>query len=188
MKKAVFWGEMAPCDHAVQIYDDDEMFMDALHEYAAAGLRADESVVLISTPAHLEGLESRLRDSGIDVSSARTEDRYITLDAEETLEQFMRNDWPDDDRFIYVVGEVIERARAGGRNVRAFGEMVAILWANGHAGATLRLEFLWNRLLRTENFRLFCAYPRAGFTRGARDSMSVICEMHSKVIGAQAAA
>jgi hypothetical protein len=188
MNKAFFRGEMAPCDHAVQIYDDHETFMDALHDYAAAGLRADESVVLISTPSHLAGLEARLRGSGIDVSSARAEDRYITLDAEETLAQFMRNDWPDDDRFFYVVGEVIERARAGGRNVRAFGEMVAILWANGHAGATVRLEFLWNRLLRTEKFPLFCAYPKAGFTRGARDSMSAICEMHSKVIGAPAAA
>jgi hypothetical protein len=63
--------------------------------------------------------------------------------------------------------------------------MVAILWGRGHTAATVRLEYLWNQLLRTEKFPLFCAYPRSGFTRGASDSLAEICALHSKTYGVE---
>src|SRR5688500_19228341 len=53
------------------------------------------------------------------------------------------------------------------RSVRAFGEMVAVLWANGHNGATVRLEHLWHAFCQSEAFSLFCAYPKTGFTQDA---------------------
>ncbi len=183
MGKPVFWGEMAPCDHEVQIYGNDREFMDRLSAWVRAGIQAGESVVVIATPEHVEELEMRLRAEHVDLVNARLEDRYIALSAERTLGRFMRNDWPDDESFREVVGEVLVRARANGRKVRAFGEMVAILWARGHGAATVRLEFLWNQLLRTEKFPLFCAYPKAGFTRDATHSMAELCALHSKVYG-----
>ena len=185
MSKQVFWGEMAPCDHEVQIYGNDREFMDRLSSWVEGGIRAGESVIVIATPAHIEELEIRLRAQHVDLVNARLEDRYIALSAERTLGRFMRNDWPDDESFREVVGEVLARARQNGRKVRAFGEMVAILWARGHGAATVRLEFLWNQLLRTEKFPLFCAYPRTGFTRGATDSMAELCALHSKVYGVE---
>ena len=74
--------------------------------------------------------------------------------------------WPDAELFDQFVTQVLERAGRGGRRVRAFGEMVALLWAQGHNGATVRLEHLWHELCRRESFSLLCAYPRAGFTEG----------------------
>jgi hypothetical protein len=186
MGKEIFWGEMAPCDHEVQIYGNDREFIERLEGWVRQGLEQGESVVVIATRDHVEELELRLRAQGVDLVGARLEDRYIPLCAERTLARFMRNDWPDDANFNDVVGEVLCRARSGGRKVRAFGEMVAILWARGHAVATVRLEFLWNQLLRTEKFPLFCAYPRAGFTRGASDSLAELCALHSRVIGMEA--
>ena len=62
---------------------------------------------------------------------------------------------------------LLTRGRAGGRRVRAFGEMVAVMWARGEQGATVRLEHLWHRLCQSEAFSLFCAYPRIGFTQDA---------------------
>ena len=29
-KQSVFWGEIAPCDHVVQIYEDNGSFLDML--------------------------------------------------------------------------------------------------------------------------------------------------------------
>jgi hypothetical protein len=117
-----------------------------------------------------------------DLSNARAQDRYIPLEAEQVLERFMGKGWPDDKRFKQVVADLITRARGAGRKVRAFGEMVALLWARGDQAATVRLEHLWNDLCRAEAFSLFRAYPRAGFTRRASESITEICAVHAKII------
>jgi hypothetical protein len=94
----------------------------------------------------------------------------------------MVNDWPDENLFNQLVTELIVRAKGGGRKVRAFGEVVAILWANGQVGATIRLEHLWNGFCENEAFCLFCAYPQSGFTQDASESVMHICEAHSKMV------
>ena len=65
--------------------------------------------------------------------------------------------------------------------MRAFGEMVALLWAQGHSDATVRLEHLWNALIHDQGMALFCAYPRIGATRDLRDALDEVCALHSKV-------
>lgn len=120
---------------------------------------------------------------GIFLHATGLSDLYvIPLDAEETLSAFMVNDWPDEHLFNHVVSQVLLRAKADGRKVRAFGEMVAILWAKGQVGATIRLEHLWNKFCENEAFCLFCAYPQTGFTQDAIESVMHICGAHSKMI------
>ena len=70
---------------------------------------------------------------------------------------------PDPHRFAETVGPVIRTARTGDRRVLAFGEMVALLWAEGNREAAIRLEQLWNDLARRETFALLCAYPISHF-------------------------
>ena len=64
-----------------------------------------------------------------------------------------------------TVSSILERGNCRQRRIRAFGEMVAILWAQGNDGATVRLEHLWNKFSQKAQFCLFCAYPKAGFTK-----------------------
>jgi MEDS: MEthanogen/methylotroph, DcmR Sensory domain len=180
----VFWGEIAPCEHLVQIYEDDAVFLDSLEGFVGGGIQAGDGVVVIATATHLNGLHDRLWARGFDLDAARSQGRYIPLDAEETLSRFMVRQWPDDDLFEQVVIDLIARAGKNGRRVRAFGEMVAVLWARGHNGATVRLEHLWHRVCQTEAFSLFCAYPRIGFTQNADASIREICAAHSKVVAA----
>jgi len=61
--------------------------------------------------------------------------------------------------------------------------MVALLWSQGHKGATVQLESLWHEFCNTEAFCLFCAYPKAGFTQDANESIQRICCEHTKAIG-----
>jgi hypothetical protein len=136
---------MAPCDHLIQIYEDQGAFLDALEGFIAGGLRAGDSTIVIATAIHLNTLEERL--------GAR-------------------------------VIELLARARHGGRRVRAFGEMVAVLCARGDQAATVRLEHLWNELCQAQGFSLFCAYPKVGFTQDATASISELCAAHSRVISA----
>lgn len=181
----VFWGEMAPCEHVVQIYGDDSVFLDGLEGFIGGALRARESAIVIATAGHLHGLERRMRDRGIDVERTREEGRFIACLAEETMEQFMVKGWPDEALFQETVNKLILKARGdSGRKVRAFGEMVAIMWARGEFAATIELEQLWSKLCKAEQFPLFCAYPRNGFTRNATESIVDICKAHSRVIPA----
>ena len=176
-----FWREMAPCEHVVQVYADDEVFLGALEGFIGSALASEESVIVIATPAHLAAVEARLRDGGYDLERAREENRYIPRPAEEMLDRFMVEDWPDEALFRATVGELIGAARGdANRTVRTFGEMVAILWSRGQVAATLRLEALWSGLVQSERFPLFCAYPRSGFTRHTAESLAEIRSLHTR--------
>jgi hypothetical protein len=183
----VFWGEIAPCDHVLQIYDNDEVFLNLLEGFVVDGFNAGDSVIIIATKEHLNALNNRLRNNGFDLFFLTLSDHYIPLDCSETLSQFMINGWPDEILFNHLISGLLARGRKGNRQVRAFGEMVAELWAQGHSGATVHLEHLWNRFCASETFKLFCAYPKSGFTQDANTSLRSICCSHSKLISGELA-
>jgi hypothetical protein len=178
----VFWGEIAPCEHMAQFYEDDGVLLDALAGFVGGGLKAGESAIVLATAEHLRALKQRLEASAVDVATAQSKDQFITMVAEEALAKFMVNKWPDDTLFANFVTELIARAQAGGRRVRAFGELVALLWARGDVAATVRLEFLWHQICQKQTFSLFCAYPKAGFTEDPLKSLDVIRATHSRII------
>ena len=70
---------------------------------------------------------------------------------------------PERERFNEVMGGVLPSVSDGRSRVRAFGEMVALLWAEGNLQRAIRLEELWNDLQKAHSFSLFCAYPMHGF-------------------------
>jgi hypothetical protein len=178
----VFWNELAPDEHVVHLYDDKDSFFRLLEGYVASGLRAGEGVIVIATAEHRRILNARLEEGGLDLRAARSRNQYLDLSAENCLATFMRDGWPDNLRFTIAIENIISQVRIPGRRVRAFGEMVALLWANGHAGATVRLEKLWNELRNRQPFPLLCSYPRTGFTSGMGESLEEICAAHTKVI------
>jgi MEDS: MEthanogen/methylotroph, DcmR Sensory domain len=116
------------------------VLLDGLVGFIGGGLKAGESAIVIATAEHRKTLDERLQVSNVDVAIARSRDQYITLQVEEALARFMANQWPDDKLFGDLVTELITRARANGRRVRAFGEMVAPRWARDDQAATIRLE------------------------------------------------
>ncbi|MDF3029691.1 MAG: hypothetical protein K0R03_249 [Moraxellaceae bacterium] len=177
-----YWAEVMPPDHLVQIYQEDEAFLTALEAYVAVGLAAGEGVVLIATPVHLDALEERLQQRGIDVHAAIHARNYFALDAEETLSHFYVDGQPDEEHFGLLLTEVLRQAGLGRRPVRAFGEMVGILCARGEEDTMLRLEHLWHRLCWERSFVLFCAYSRNVFTHDASRVIRAVCECHSRVV------
>jgi hypothetical protein len=100
----------------------------------------------------------------------------VFLDAEETLTSFLVEGHLDHAAFERVVGGLVRNAAAGGRSVRIFGEMVALLWDRGLVPAAIELETYWNDLARETPFSLFCAYPSAACS-------AEICALHTDVFG-----
>ena len=180
----VFWGEIAPCSHMVQLYENVDVLIDSLDGFIGAGLEAGDAAIVIATPVHRLLLNDRLKARGIDLEEATRTDRYIALDADETLKTFLVGGWPDAERFEVAVRSILSRARdPRGRSVRAFGEMVAVLWAQGHHGAVVRLEHLWQAFCqRTADMSLFCAYPKSGITQDTRSALAEIFAAHTTVL------
>ena len=178
----LYWNQIAPGEHLVQIYRDDGAFLDCLEGFVAAGLEAGDGVIVIATAAHRAELEERLANRGLSLNIARSRDQYIPLDAGKTLSEFMLNGWPHEKLFERLLTPLLKRARGHDRRVRAFGEMVALTWGQGLNGATFQLEHLWHTFCKRKSFSLLCAYPRSGFTRSEDTLMQDICSAHSRVI------
>jgi len=141
-KTSVFWGEIAPCDHVVQIYEDHDCFLSTLEEFIVSGLLADEGVVIIATDVHLRALRERLQKRGLSADVLAGADQYFQIEARLALDEFMVNNWPDEGLFEAWINSIIKRAKRNRKKVRAFGEMVALLWADGKNGATVQLVYV----------------------------------------------
>ena len=180
-RSEIFWGEIAPCDHVLQIYESDDVFLDALAGFVGAGINSGESCIVIATDVHLAALELKLTNLGVQIRDLLDEKRYLPVNADAVLARFMLNGWPHEQLFYETVTDLISQCNPK-RRVRAFGEMVAMLWAKGHSGATVQLEHLWNKFCEEKTLGLFCAYPKAGFTTDINESLMKICCSHSRMI------
>ena len=174
--------------HLVQFYEDDSFLLEIVCRLVGDGLDAGDSSVVVATAAHREGLAEHLRARGLDPDKLAERGRYIALDAADTLARFMVDDWPDAIRFNSVIGGVIERAAgtSDSNNVRAFGEMVALLWSEGNREAAVRLEELWNELSEKLPFSLCCGYPLNAFSNDLDAALFLkVCAEHSHVVPAE---
>jgi hypothetical protein len=150
-----------PEAHFVQLYgSDDRLLTRNVSRFLAEGLRRGEGLLAIASPEHSGSVARLLRDER-GYSRAALEGRLVFLDAQTTLDRLLVEGQPDPALFESVVGGALKdvQARAGHTGVRAYGEMVGLLWTAGEYTAAARLEELWNRLLKASNIRLFCGYP-----------------------------
>ena len=171
--------------HLVQLYESDGYLVRTVHDFIAAGWAAGEPALLIATKDHARALDEALELAGTEPQEARRSGRLVVLDAADTLARFMVNGQPDRVQFFQVVGDAIEAARNDGP-LRAFGEMVAVLWAEGNVTGAIALERLWNELLVDLPVTLLCAYPMSGFNTGVGiDSFLAVCDEHTNVIPAE---
>ena len=180
------WRDMSDSEHFVQFYEADGFLLNSLSGFIGTALTAGDGALVVATKSHCDGLDELLNANGVDVSGARARGQYVSLDAAETLSKFMVNGSPEPARFREVIGNVISSVTDGRARVRAFGEMVALLWAEGNHTGAIRLEELWNDLQNSHSFSLFCAYPMNGFGgEKFAEPLSGVCTAHSRVIPAE---
>jgi hypothetical protein len=80
----------------------------------------------------------------VDVHAAQERGQLTVVDADEILPRFMRDAMPDPPVFRRVFEDVLGGERTGGsyQKVRAWGEMVNVLWERGDIAASMNLEDL----------------------------------------------
>ena len=171
-----------PRDHLVQLYTDEIFLCRAVAQFIGPALAQGEGAVIIAIPEHVEAF-ARTLSATIDVAAARARDQLLFLDAETSLAQFMVDGQPDRAAFFSLVNGALDRLRRGGHDrVRAFGEMVNLLWRDDLA-ATMALETLWNEALADGRVSLLCAYRIDNFDREVhRGILHRISRCHSHFI------
>lgn len=150
-----------PETHLVQLYGtDDRLLTRNVSRFLAEGLRRGDGLVTIALPEHIASIARQLRDER-GYSKAVLEGRLVFLDAHVTLHSLTVDGLPDSNLFDRIIGSTLKQVqtRAGHTGLRAYGEMVGILWKQGQFAAAARLEELWNQLLKSSHIRLFCGYP-----------------------------
>jgi signal transduction histidine kinase/CheY-like chemotaxis protein len=171
--------------HIVQFYETDGQLDAAVATYLHAGFAAGEPAVVIATPEHCDGFERALAARDVDLAAAQRARRIVILDARETLATFMVDGVPDAAKFEASIGALVAQLveQNHGRPVRAYGEMVDVLWREGNSRGALALEHLWNELGHRHAFSLFCAYVMSSFfTEQSGAGLNAICDSHSHVL------
>ena len=157
--------------HGVHFYEEEEQLLARLEAYVVEGARLGQTTVVIATPEHRQMLRERL-------TASELADAFLGLDAQQTLDRFMRGGLPDEALFELTIGTLVRsRAESG---LRAYGEMVSLLWKQDNMAGTLELERLWNGLQQAVDFPLLCAYAAADFDD--RAGMAQVCELHGHVV------
>lgn len=180
------WSQMADTEHFVQFYEADGYLLNSLSGFIGNAIIAGDGAIVIATESHRAGLEELIKANGLDVTSAKAHGQFLSLDAAATLSQFMIDGLPEPARFHAVMSGIIASVTDGRPRVKAFGEMVALLWAAGNQVAAIQLEQLWNDLQKAYSFSLFCAYPLNCFG-GEKfiEPTRSVCKVHSRVIPAE---
>ncbi len=172
-------------DHLVEFYETEEFLVASVTDYVVGALAGDGATIVVATPEHRDAFEEAIVDRGCDVDAAARDGRYMAIDAAELLARFMVDGTPDPVRFTDAVTELLDLVGADGRPVCVYGEMVALLWGEGHVSATIALEDMWNDLAEIRSFSLFCGYPIQSFDVQSRALFKHICGQHGRVIPAE---
>jgi hypothetical protein len=168
--------------HAAKFYETSESLCQIAGEFLAEGLRANTPALAIVTPAHRAGIIAELLVRKIDVEAAQRAGDLLLLDAAETLATFMVDGMPDAELFLASIRGALEELCHGrkDRALRAYGELVDVLWKAGDDAAAIRVELLWNKLAMTNDFALLCGYSMGNFYKDT--GISAIRREHSHII------
>lgn len=169
--------------HAVRFYDSVESLARMVAGFLAEGLMAKQPALAIATPDHSRAIEAALVANGWDVAALKANGELTVLDAEETLAAFMVDGMPDAAKFEAIATNALERACQGRTDctIRAYGEMVDVLWKRNQSVAAIRLEMLWNKLATSRDFSLLCGYAMGNFLKDAEQRMDV-CRRHTHLL------
>jgi len=182
IKKQPSWFSQPNPDHIAHLYQSEDELIASLTEFIRVGIKRGETCIIITTAEHAFQLEERLSSVNVNLAEARQSGYCKAYDASETMAMFMRNNLPDPKLFADVIGRLVRDALSKNKPVRAFGEMVALLWKDGNQDGVAQLEALWDDLVRNSAISLYCAYPRMYFDKTIHGEMlGEISRLHSSV-------
>jgi DcmR-like sensory protein len=176
--------------HAVQFYENELSLFKTVAGFLGQGLVDEQPGIMIATAPHRAAIVDRLKARLIDIDAAQRSGTLIVLDAAEALSLFMVNGMPDPVAFDTHIGTIVTdllRGRPAHTMIRAYGEMVDVLWKDGKPDAAIRLEMLWNKLAAQHGFALLCGYAMGNFYKETV-RFEEVCRQHAHIVAPEPAA
>ncbi|HZV98026.1 MAG TPA: MEDS domain-containing protein [Methylophilaceae bacterium] len=190
MKADMSWKknlrQPAPGAHLVQVYQDSTFLAQAVCHFISSDLDDDGAVIIIAKHTHSEAFQARLKAGGIDLQSARDRGQIKFFDAELMLSAFMIDGMPDWNIFEAALSNILGDTLSRFKSIRAYGEMVDLLWQKGQREAAICLEEYWNDLAKQYDFSLLCAYFMDNLSSDFYDgALECLCKTHSHLVTQQ---
>lgn len=176
---------LSSASHILEFFDDEAVLFDSVARFLGEGIEAGESVLAIMTEAHRQPILERLGKMNIGVSRLIAANRLVLRDARQLLGKFLIDGMPNAELFKEEVESLVGFCRHTnpGGGVRAYGEMVDVLWGEHNQAAAIRLEELWNDARSRCAFSLLCVYLMGSFYRsGDSGQRQVICRAHTHML------
>lgn len=176
----------APGNHIVKVCHDAVTRAQAVTYFIEKGLSNEEAVIVIARPELRKAVNALMGRWGLNVPLLKEQGKLKFFDAEFLLSNLLVNDEIDLKAFQKFIGVPIQTAKRNYGKVRAFGEMVDVLWKTGREDTALQLEDLWNQLLQSHKFSLLHTYSVENLDpHNYEESLERICKGHTHHISAQ---
>ena len=172
--------------HEAHFYSNDDFLLDGFTQCIVTALNGGSAVIVFASESHRNSLISRLQAHGIDTTAAIDQRRYVPLDSVDILSKFMVDDLPDPIRLLKVLNDVIATVSSGtgGAHTRvvACGGLAPVLLSQGKPESAIRLEQLWDQVVKKYGLDTICTYSRSSFESAQdQDVFQRICGLHSAV-------
>lgn len=132
-----------------------------LLRFLLEGAARGDAIVLLGEGAANDSIEAASSGLGIDLAALRQAGRWHRADAAALVASATGVGGVNLDMVEAALRQVLARAGQGGRRVRAYGELVSVLWTSGRRDEAVALEQRWERLLAEAPVELFCGYAIA---------------------------
>ncbi len=169
--------------HLLKICPNEMLQAEAIAYFIKGGLLNDELVIIIARTSLRIAIISKMNALGLDAQHFKNQGQIKFFDAELLLSSLLVDGLLDERAFQECIVEPIQAAQLKFGKIRAFGEMVDMLWKKGQRDRALQLEGLWDDLAKKYEFALFCIYLLNSFDSSDNDdSLEHICKAHTHLL------
>lgn len=167
-------------NHIVQVCQNQTSQAEILAQYVKEGLANGEGVVIIARPALRKAFISQMNALDLDLHTLKSQGQIKFFDAEFLLSGLLIDGKLDNQAFQQLVATPALDTQLKFGKVRAFGEMVDVLWKNAQPDLAIELEGLWNGLCNKHEIMLLCTYLLDSLDPNTYDnSLERICKCHT---------
>jgi MEDS: MEthanogen/methylotroph, DcmR Sensory domain len=164
-------------------YADESSLVDGYARCIESSLKSGNVIIAALTESHRISVLRELEAKGIDPAAAIEQDRYIPVDAVDTLLRLTVDDMPDPIRCANEIGDLIRLAANGVKSehgrVVVCGEIAPTLLSKNSEGA-VKLEHLWDEITRGYGVQTLCGYLSSAFPYPEADAVfQRICAEHT---------
>jgi hypothetical protein len=162
---------MIPRQRMVRFYENDVFLTEAVASCIKLGLQVNDTLIVMVPASHRTALRKVLTPDEL------ANKHLMFFGTTSLLTKVMGDDWPNQRKFMKVLGRRIQVAYQAVRG-RVLGEMLGVLWAEGKYRAAIRLEELRNTRQTTHPFSRLHAYPHSALT-SKEDPQSLLAVRHN---------